>query len=98
MAGRDGRDGRDVAEARDSEKNRRLVRTDHVANVDEPVTPCPELPRVHALADGELHGLEAARVRRHARRCAECRSELPFLRRLAVAVAVAVAAGLLPER
>jgi anti-sigma factor RsiW len=69
-----------------------------VPNADEPVTPCPELPRVHALADGELHGLEAACVRRHARRCAECRSELAFLRQLAVAVAAAVAARLLPER
>lgn len=49
-------------------------------------TECPELPRMHALADGELSPPDAARARAHAAGCAACRRELAFLRLLARAV------------
>src|SRR5262245_16677071 len=68
------------------EKMCRLARTDHV------VSECPELPRIHALADGELAGLEAACAREHLRGCAQCRAELAFLMQLAIAVARGVVA------
>jgi anti-sigma factor RsiW len=57
---------------------------------------CPELPRVHALADGELTSGEADRARRHLAHCAQCRSELAFLMQLAMALGRgALAAGAL---
>lgn len=37
-------------------------------------------PRLHRLVDGELGPAEAARVRRHARRCERCRQHLEWLR------------------
>ena len=48
---------------------------------------CPELPRIHALADGELTRREAAQVQGHLAGCVRCRSELAFLMQLALAVA-----------
>ncbi len=68
-----------------------LARTDHVADAHEPETECPELPCIHALADGELSPREAAHARRHLVWCEQCRSELAFLMQLAVAVARGVA-------
>ena len=61
------------------------------AEIDAVTDECPELPRIHALADGELTPREAVRARWHLAGCAQCRSELVFLMQLAVAVAVAVA-------
>ncbi len=74
-----------------------LVRTDHVASAHEPEIECPELPGIHALADGELAPGEAAHAHHHLARCAECRSELAFLMQLAAAVARGVAAADEPE-
>jgi anti-sigma factor RsiW len=56
------------------------------------MTECPELPRVHALADGELVSREVAHVRRHLAHCARCRSELAFLMQLSMAIARGVLA------
>ena len=56
------------------------------------MTECPELPRIHELADGELSGREAARARAHLAICAQCRSELAYLMQLALALARGVAA------
>jgi len=89
-----------VTSRRDSEKNGPLARTDDMANGCEPDPSVaaavpregPELASVHALADGALTHLEAARVRRHLGRCAPCRSELAFLMQLAMAVARGVLA------
>lgn len=69
-----------------------LARTDRVADAHDPETECPEQPRIHALADGELSPRDAAHARRHLAWCAACRSELSFLMQLAVAVARGVAA------
>jgi hypothetical protein len=74
------------------EKMCRLARTDHVEDVHEPETECPELPCIHLLADGELVGCEAARAHSHLAECARCRAELAFLMQLAVAVARGVTA------
>jgi anti-sigma factor RsiW len=72
-----------------------------VANADEPgaapVAECPELPRIHALADGELSAGAAAEARWHLAGCAACRAELAFLMQLAVAIARGVAAIDEPE-
>jgi anti-sigma factor RsiW len=57
------------------------------------VRECPELPRIHALADGELTRREAVQARAHLAGCAQCRSELAFLMQLAIAVARGVAAA-----
>jgi anti-sigma factor RsiW len=65
----------------------RLARTSDVASAEDPEIDCPELARIHALADGELSPGEAARARRHLAGCARCRSELAFLMQLAAAVA-----------
>ncbi len=65
----------------------RLARTREVARAEEPEIDCPELPRIHALADGELPPREAAHARGHLARCARCRSELAFLMQLAAAIA-----------
>lgn len=69
----------------------RLARTREVARAEEseeePEIDCPELPRVHALADGELPPREAARARVHLARCARCRAELAFLMQLAAVIA-----------
>ena len=70
----------------------RLARTDHVADARELEIECPEQPRIHALADGELTAHEAVHARRHLAGCAACRSELAFLMQLAVALARGVAA------
>lgn len=64
---------------------------DRTAAVVAPLE-CPELPHVHALADGELGPREAVRVRRHLAGCAPCRSELAFLVQLAMAIARGVLA------
>jgi anti-sigma factor RsiW len=56
------------------------------------VTECPELPRIHALADGELTPREAAGARAHLQECERCRAELVFLMQLAIAVARGIAA------
>lgn len=73
-----------------------LARTDQVTRSDEPGAAqeleCPELPSIHALADGELTAREAADARVHLARCARCRSELAFLAQLALALARGVAA------
>ncbi|HSJ99692.1 MAG TPA: zf-HC2 domain-containing protein [Kofleriaceae bacterium] len=58
-----------------------------MASAREPQIDCPELPHIHALADGELPPGEAARARRHLAWCARCRSELAFLMQLAAAIA-----------
>jgi anti-sigma factor RsiW len=62
-----------------------------VVDARAPMTECPEQPRIHALADGELPAREAAEARLHLAVCAECRAELAFLLQLAVAVARGVA-------
>ena len=54
---------------------------------------CPELPRIHALADGELASGEALQARAHLVVCAQCRAELVFLMQLAIAVARDVSAS-----
>lgn len=58
-----------------------------MANAIRSKPECPELPRTHALADGELTGREAARARGHIVECTCCRRELAYLMQLAMAVA-----------
>lgn len=73
------------------EKKCPLVRTKDVANANRSKPECPELPRTHALVDGELTGLDAARARGHIVECTCCRRELAYLMHLAMAVARGVA-------
>jgi len=86
-----------VTSRRDIEKNGPLARTGgcegHVPERSGAVIDCLQLPRVHALADGELTAREAARVRRHLADCAPCRSELAYLMQLAMALARGILAG-----
>jgi hypothetical protein len=69
------------------EKKCPLDRTKDVANAISSKPECPELPRTHALADGELTGREAARARGHIVECTRCRRELAYLMQLSMAVA-----------
>ena len=46
------------------------------------MTPCPQIPRVHAFYDGELPAEQAALVQAHLRTCAICSEELRSLQNL----------------